>query len=39
MVEMITRYRTEDGLDFSTREEAEKHAASYLFSLHAYCVS
>ena len=25
MVEMITRYRTEDGLDFSTREEAEKH--------------
>jgi len=25
MVETITRYRTEDGLDFSTREEAEEH--------------
>jgi len=25
MVEMITRYRTEDGLDFPTREEAEEH--------------
>ena len=25
MVEMITRYRTADGLDFPTREEAEKH--------------